>query len=400
MRTHAARTYVLSKFLETRPSATGELELRHVLREDGVPLPPSAIQAMRAKASLDEVAEALVDSMGLEPLVEKGLLIAEGSARDDYRRTVSLLAQALAESSAAAPPLVTHIEVTSVCQARCVMCPKGCGRMTRRAQHMPLRLFHTLVDQLPGLPSSAGQFINLHAFGEPLLNPHIVEMVSRLVGEGFRPALGTNAGFEDLERVEACLAAGLAELWVSVDATDEATYQALRGSHLSLAAVQRFARKVRALIERRGYSTRLVVQLIEMESNRRQIVRFLERWALSSVHAHVQPFQGMPDIEPAFDESLRYPARPLVCTFPWTKWFTILSSGAVVTCCIDYDGETEIGNVRRRPLASIVGSARLRTMQDRALRAMLRRDPGHVCGRCRNRWYDPNRVNPAEEVGG
>jgi hypothetical protein len=153
---------------------------------------------------------------------------------------------------------------------------------------------------------------------------------------------------------------------------------------------------MRAIIEREGYSTRLVVQLIEMESNRRQIARFLKRWALSSVHAHVQPFQGMPDINSAFDESLRYPARPLVCTFPWTKWFTILSNGAVVTCCIDYDGETEIGNVRRKPLAAILGSARLGAMQDRALRAMLLRDPSHVCGRCRNHWFDPFRRPPAE----
>ena len=132
------------------------------------------------------------------------------------------------------------LETTSRCNLACRMCPRQ--TMRREARDMDPGLFARLVEQAADHQGKAAlRFLALHWFGEPLLHPELLSLIecagSRLPGlraygrernavRGL--SLSTNATLLDEQAALSLLDSPLTWLAVSVDGSNQGTYEGLR----------------------------------------------------------------------------------------------------------------------------------------------------------------------------
>src|SRR5512146_3337111 len=80
-------------------------------------------------------------------------------------------------------PWTMYIDVSSLCNFKCIYCPTGnpemLNRAGRRHSHMPMPLYFKIVRDLGEFPRRL-KIINLYKDGDPLVNRNFVEMVQVL----------------------------------------------------------------------------------------------------------------------------------------------------------------------------------------------------------------------------
>lgn len=131
-----------------------------------------------------------------------------------------------------------YIEPTTHCNLACRMCVRSHfddqGVMT-------LPVFERLLEGVRQLPSPPKIFFG--GFGEPLVHPHIVEMVAQAKTVAASVELITNGTLLDETMGRGLIAAGLDVLWVSIDGVTPQSYADVRlGAELPqvLANLNRF----------------------------------------------------------------------------------------------------------------------------------------------------------------
>jgi MoaA/NifB/PqqE/SkfB family radical SAM enzyme len=141
------------------------------------------------------------------------------------------------------PPLPreVQVEVTGACNLRCRMClVRYRPALDRRRGSLSREAFERLVDALPAL-----SVVTLQGLGEPLLAPHLMDMVQYATARGCRVGFNTNGMLLTRRRAERLVAAGLGWLHVSMDAATAATYEAIRDG----ACFETVAANVRGLVD-------------------------------------------------------------------------------------------------------------------------------------------------------
>ncbi|MGY1807831.1 radical SAM protein [Blastococcus sp. SYSU D00669] len=277
-----------------------------------------------------------------------------------------------------APPLPRHLqfEVTSACNLSCAMCLVSYRpRVDKAAGALPLELFRRVVEGTPGLTR-----VTLQGLGEPLLQPHLVEMVELATARGIEVGFNSNAMLLTRARAERLVAAGLAWLHVSLDGATAATHESIRAG----ADFARTTRNLRGLVEARraAGATKPWVRVVFVAMRRNvgelpALVRRLGDWGVDELHvqglshdfadtdpagdyadirafAAAESLAGAPDgvgevFARAAEEAaragvrLRLPATEAVparrepgrpgCTWPWEAAY-VTSSGTVQPCCM------------------------------------------------------------------
>ncbi len=124
----------------------------------------------------------------------------------------------------ARPPRYAIIEPAAICNLRCPICPTGSGTSDRPHGIMSLETFDTILRKIPSL-----QEVYLYNFGEPFLNPHLLEMVRRAKAKGLKVIIHSNFSlkfkpgfFDEIVR------AGIDDLTLSVDGASQETYEKYR----------------------------------------------------------------------------------------------------------------------------------------------------------------------------
>lgn len=118
-----------------------------------------------------------------------------------------------------------QVEVSTHCQLRCLMCPKRIFRREWVSDHMDMEIFRRI-------PFEKFRYAHLQGWGEPLLNPNIIEMVEFAKAKGCRVGITTNGLLLD-EFAEDLVKAGIDLVAVSIASADEKTHRKIRGCKLS-----------------------------------------------------------------------------------------------------------------------------------------------------------------------
>src|ERR687889_1811569 len=105
-----------------------------------------------------------------------------------------------------APPLPWHlqVEVSGACNLRCRMClVRYAPAVGRREGALAYEDFLALVDGLPDLKR-----LTLQGLGEPLLSPHLLDMIRHATGRGIHVGFNTNGVLLGPALAKALVAAG------------------------------------------------------------------------------------------------------------------------------------------------------------------------------------------------
>ncbi|MBE3134821.1 MAG: radical SAM protein [Acidobacteria bacterium] len=164
----------------------------------------------------------------------------------------AVIVEATAEGVRIVPDALrkVHVEITSHCNLDCAMCVRHGWQ--EPLGHMPLARFERLVE---GLPVVSAQSLTLafSGFGEPLVHPAWQEMMRLARGRQHRVELITNGLLLDARAARTLVDLGVAQVTVSVDGGDEATYARMRGVPASAALAA-----VHYLLEARRHTRRPV----------------------------------------------------------------------------------------------------------------------------------------------
>src|SRR3954449_6553274 len=119
-------------------------------------------------------------------------------------------ATATVESPVPPLPAAVQVEITSACNLRCTMClVRYRPPVNKIAGAMPLDLFTRIVDEVP-----TRRRLTLQGLGEPLLSPHLMEMLRYATARDIAVGFNTNATLLTRSRADALVQAGLSWLHV------------------------------------------------------------------------------------------------------------------------------------------------------------------------------------------
>lgn len=236
------------------------------------------------------------------------------------------------------PPCV-QLEVTSVCNFRCVFCYQINKDFTRKSNghmgHMPLDRFKNVVDQLAGNVEA----VTIASRGEPLLCKDFGEMLEYASSKFLGFKINTNASLLSEDLAHAILSADVNTVVFSADAADEETYSTLRvGGRLSnvFANVSRFNE-----IRSRDYpNSRTITRVSGVKVSEQQDYNDMTDFWSDCVDQVA--FVDYNPWENAYDSASNGITTP--CSDLWRRMF-IWWDGRVNPCDVDFRSTLSVGTI-------------------------------------------------------
>ena len=176
---------------------------------------------------------------------------------------------------------------------------------------MDAALFRSVIDQLS--PELA--WLNLYFQGEPYLNPHFFDLVSYARTKGIYISSSTNGHYLDQQNAEATVKSGLHRLIISVDGTDQQTYEAYRIGGSFTKVVEGIKNLAQARKAAGSRYPKIIVQFLVLKSNEHQVgdIRKLGiEWGAGKVEiktAQFYEFEKGNALMPAGEKYTRYRMR-------------------------------------------------------------------------------------------
>ncbi len=270
-------------------------------------------------------------------------------------------------------PYMLQIEPTNMCNLSCPLCPTGRNELGRKPQHMSLKEFKSIIDDM----QKYLLFIILWDWGEPFMNPELPQMIKYATERGIKIVTSTNAHFlHDDVYVKAILQSGLTTLIVAIDSLNEDNYKVYREKGNLSIAVSGLKNLMR-IKEQIKSPTAINMRMVVMKQNEhevddlRQLAKTLnvDTFTIKTLNPSCGSNSLDTSLIPDNPEYRRYEyregkriRRDTQCRRIWGM-SNIFSNGDVVPCCYDYNSEMKIGNINNKPFTEIWDSPRYRGLR-------------------------------------
>lgn len=253
-----------------------------------------------------------------------------------------------------APPLISNIEPTSRCNAKCRYCPRPAD-----AGDMPMQVLERLAQERN--LDLTGTWMHLR--GEPLINRYLKAFIQKIVALGGTPRMSTNGLLMDRSRAEELTAAGLSQIVFSLDATTPETYRALHRS-------PSFSKVKQGILDfckaRQNTGTHVQVQFLCTPENSSELRDFLNDWAESDVDSlHFKPLYsraGALDVQSGLNPYRQAPLKKTPCFLLWST-LVIRYDGTIGVCCSDFSGGLTPGKIGETSLEDVWNGPRLKELR-------------------------------------
>ena len=254
-------------------------------------------------------------------------------------------------------PLSVSLEPTTACNLSCPQCPSGLKKFSRPTGNLKKELYHTIIDEV----SKKTGLLTLYFQGEPYINPNFFEMVKYAGERKMYTSTSTNAHFLTDDLAKKTVNSKLNRLIISVDGTDQESYEKYRvGGNLE--KVLEGTRRLVKWKQRLNSATPVIIfQFIVFKNNEHQIKDIqrigkelgVDKVAIKT--AQIYDFESDTDWIPDDGQYARYKVvngtwnikNKLAnkCSRIW-KSTVITWDGRVIPCCFDKDAQHEFGKMQ------------------------------------------------------
>lgn len=236
------------------------------------------------------------------------------------------------------------IETTNICNARCVMCPHTV--MKRSQMIMDDTIFYAIIQHLKDDDIKPLAFI-LNGFGEPFIDKKILERANYLKNNFPLSVvkLYSNFALVSQEIIQKVLNSSLNEINISFNGYSKENYEKVMGLkyNKTLSNIEFL------LAERKRCNSKLKIRIsMALVSDNDQYVKsFIDKWkitvdsvSVNKIHSYGHAVQDCSCINKINYNKLTYP-----CKYLWNT-LVVGVSGDIFLCCLDYDGEYQMGNIK------------------------------------------------------
>ncbi|MFC1789089.1 radical SAM/SPASM domain-containing protein [Thermodesulfobacteriota bacterium] len=275
-------------------------------------------------------------------------------------------------------PREFHIEVTSHCNANCIMCPQK--KMNRKRGYMSWQVFTKIIDEC-AVFEGTGLWMNLHKDGEPLLDPMLFARINYIRKKLKKSHIhfSSNASLLTNSIIDKLLESPPDSIVFSVDGTTSETYEQIRRGLLYQKTKENlenfFKRKKKALHSK----TISIMQMVVNDQNKNQKSDYFKMWHGKADKIMFKDMHNFLDQKTSVHGcSLSYKMLSR-CWQPFSTMI-VFWNGDVGLCCWDYENFLKLGNIERSSLLEIFNN----DMFLKVRTAMIRKDCKNipVCSKC------------------
>lgn len=268
-----------------------------------------------------------------------------------------------------------YVEITNKCNRACSFCPGT----KRTPATMSLEQFKVVCGKLKNLTD----YLYFHVMGEPLTHPQITELISHAASEGFKPCITTNGTLLPLMGKD-IVEAGIYKVSISVHSFEEGS------SEEQLAYVKE-------CLEFADYASRNGVLVVLRLWNRgcdegrnldtvAYVKEFFKdgEWKEGGRGTRIRHKLHM-----EFDDRFQWPdmeaedAGCEVFCYGLKDHFGILSDGTIIPCCLDHEGDINLGNAFEEDVEEVLGGWRALAMRDGFMKRQASEELCRKCGYAR-----------------
>jgi len=289
-------------------------------------------------------------------------------------------------------PISVSVEPTTACNLGCPECPSGLKSFTRPTGNLSIANYKNWLQEL----RKSTSFLTFYFQGEPFLHKDIVEMVALTEAAGIACTISTNGHFLSEKTCDAILEAGLSKLIISVDGTEQQTYEAYRKQG-KLDKVIEGIRNMVAAKKKLGKKshTKIIIQFLAVRANEHQIEE-IKGWqtkygvdAISIKTAQLYDYENGNVLMPKQEQYSRYKLggdgkyhlKNALENHCWRLWSSavITWDGKVVPCCFDKDAKYSMGSMGEISFTDIWNSEAYNTFRRNVLD---KRSSIDICTNC------------------
>lgn len=306
----------------------------------------------------------------------------------------------LADAIPLPSPFNIYVDSSSMCNFKCRFCPCNNSNNQSKEHHqiMSWDVFQKVLYSLrcwkeDGHPVKV---IYLHGIGEPLLNPHIVDMVRAIKEEQLcrEVRLVTNGSLLTPVLGQQLIDAGVDMIRISIEALTTEGYKELCDANVDF---EQIVQNIRSIYQySRETSSKISVKIFSSSlKSQEDVETFYKIFAPISDYHYTRTIR---DIWPSFKKDLsESTGKPLrkICTQPFTTML-IHPNGGVSTCCVDWNCQTVYGTVKEETLNELWTGERLKHLQLMHLNHSAYQQT--VCSECSEDSSDDEVDDCAEQI--
>jgi len=254
------------------------------------------------------------------------------------------------------PPLLM-VEPTNICNLKCPMCPAVVGKRVLAKGQIELEHYKKLLDEV-------GTYIfqvQLWNQGEPFISKTFLEQVRYAKSKGIMTITSTNGHFiRNDEEAKAIVDSGLDQLIISMDGTNQESYEKYRIGGNYQQVIEGLARISQAKERLNSKTPLLELQFIIFKHNQDEIdtlVELAKKYKINRLSIKMAMVYTPDQAETYLDEKQkeqlyaieegkvkRKQKVPNWCKRLWLN-STVNWDGTVVPCCFDVDSDFVFANV-------------------------------------------------------
>ncbi len=254
-------------------------------------------------------------------------------------------------------PPILMIEPTNICNLKCPMCPAVVGKRVLKKGQLKLENFKKVLDEI-------GEYViqlQLWNQGEPFLNKYFLEMIRYAKSKGVMTITSTNGHFiESDEKAEEIIRSGLDQLILSMDGTNQETYEKYRIGGDYQRVIDNLGRLARAKQRLKSKRPLIELQFIVFKHNQDEIDAIIElakeyridrlsfKTAMVYTPDQAEMYLAVDQKEKLYaveDGKVKRKQRvPNWCKRLWLN-STVNWDGTVVPCCFDVDSDYVFGEL-------------------------------------------------------
>ena len=277
-------------------------------------------------------------------------------------------------------PIVYNIETTNNCNMRCEMCPRT-TMMTRETETLDQETFERVVSQLSPFTDeewkkwelfvednynispndmSENHFflyiipkvIQLHGYGDPLLDKMIASRIKILKDKGFLTYFSCNPANMDINRNLEMFENGLNYIKYSIETVDDELHKKIRGKASNSSESYKGLLQLLEEKEKCNHKTTVIVTMLDLHrSNQRdEFEKLLKAFDGLDVYIYLKSQDQQWYQEKA--QKTKSVHWSEFCQHPWMS-MTIKSNGEAAMCMEDFNNEIVLGDVRNESLHDI-----------------------------------------------
>lgn len=270
------------------------------------------------------------------------------------------LNQYLLPSTPLGHPVVAQVEPANFCNLSCPLCLTTSETGARPAGVLPLELFREFIDDV-------GDYlllIVLWNWGEPFLNPNLLEMIAYAKSRNILIHSSTNGQvrFND-GLARGLVESGLDSLIFGIDGTTQESYSRYRRGGQLEVVHENIKTLIRAKKRTRSRTPRLTLRFVAMRQNEGELDAAYQMARELGVDSFAVKTVDMPpalgrNLDRLFapgdqayqryaydDDGFRRKSLPFTCMRPW-KRITLDALGEIIPCEYDYRNGHSFGNLK------------------------------------------------------